>query len=202
MSDINPTTIRGPVDVYTAPVATAFTGVLSVGSLDAAWKKLGARGWKSQDTGGVKVTKRQKLEDWRGENLVIQDVARNEEDILIAFTLADVSLENLAIAMNSNAIVTTAPATGTKGHKKMMLARGPDVQPVALLLIFPSVYVKGEKGVMYLPKVFQNADIETNWNKTNPAMANFEFKAVEGPNATDTDPDIGYWDIVSAAALP
>jgi hypothetical protein len=200
MSIINPTVIRGPVDVYTAPVATAFTGVLSLASLDPAWKKLGARGYRSQDTGGVTITHKQKIEEWRGENNVIQDAARSEEDILIAFTLADVSMEALAAAMNGNTVTVVAPGASTKGTKKMPLARGTQVNPVALLLVFKSPYVTGEKGILYLPKCFQNADSDIAFNKSNPAMTKFEFKVLEGPAASDTDPDIGYFEVISAAA--
>lgn len=202
MSNINATVVRGPYTVYVAPVGTAVPTALTIGTLDAAWKKLGARGIRSQGDSGVTVSYKQKIEEWRGQSNVIQDAARTEEDIIIAVEIADVSAEALSYALNSNLVTNTAAITGTKGHKKINSFRGTDVNPLALLIIGKSPYVAGEGAMFAVPKVFVASDLDLAFSKSSPAMTKFEFKAVEGPNATDTDADLGFWDIISAAALP
>lgn len=201
MSTINPTIVRGPYDFYVAPVGTAFTGVLSIGSLDVAWKKFAARGIRSQGDGGLTISHKQKLDEFRGQSNVIQDIARSEEDVIVSLEVADVSMEALSYALNSNLVTTTAPSSGIKGHKKMPVARGPEVAALALLIIIKSTQVVGEKGVLYIPKAVQTADNDNVGTKSSPAMTKYEFKAVEGPAATDTDPDIGYYDVISAPAI-
>jgi hypothetical protein len=202
MSNINSTVVRGPYNVWVAPVGSVVPTVLTMGTLDPAWKKLGARGLRSQGDSGVTVSYKQKLEEWRGQSNAIQDVSRTEEDILIAFELADISLEVLSQALNGNLVTVTLPASAVKGKKKMPNFRGSDVNPFACLIIGKSPYVVGEGALFYVPKVFNNTDIDLAFTKSSPAMTKLEFKAVEGPNATDIDADLGFWEIISAAALP
>jgi hypothetical protein len=200
MSVINPTITRGPVTVYVAPVATAFTGVLTIGTLDAAWKKLGSRGSRSQGDSGVTVNYSQTIEEFLGQSNVAQDASRTAEGVTVTVELADVSLEALSHAMNENVVTVVAPGASTKGTKKMSIAKGQQVKCVALLIAVKSPYVVGEYGVHYFPKVYNNAGTDLAFTKTSPTMSKFEFKIVEGPAATDDDPDIGYIEIVSAAA--
>lgn len=201
MTTFNTTVVRGPFNVYVGVLGTAAPTPLTVGSLDAAWKKLG-RGIRSQGDSGVVVSYKQKLDEWRGQSNVVQDVARSEEDVMIAFEAADISLEALSYALGGNQVVNTAAATGVPGKKKMFNFRGSEVIPLSLLVIGKSPYLSGGVSIFYVPKVFNQSDLDLAFTKTAPAMTKFEFKAGEGPNGTDTDGDLGYWEIVTAAALP
>ena len=74
-----------------------------------------------------------------GEHLPIKSI-RSEEDVTVEVILADMALEQVALALNSNTVTTTAAGTGTPGDKAIQLYRGPDVAQMALLARGPSPY--------------------------------------------------------------
>lgn len=156
--------IMGPMELFTAPVGTAFPDVDEAPSV--TWVKLGTSGKQNYKEDGVTITIAQTLAHFRGlgSTLPIKSI-RSEEDITVSVILADLSLEQLRLALNSNAITTTAAGSGTPGDKAVELYRGPDVTQMALLARGPSPYLATGYGQFELLKVVVEGEPEMVWAK-------------------------------------
>lgn len=194
--------VVAPFDVYVAPVATAFP-LISLATPAGPWVTLGTRGKRDQSDAGVTLSMTQKVDTIRGQGNAILKAVRTEEDVLISFEIMDVTLESLSYLLNSNTVTATAAASGTPGRKELSAYRGSDVNYVSLLIRGQSPYRGAGAIAQYqLPKCFQNGPAETKFSKSGVAMVKFEFIAVEGPNATDLDGDLGKWVADTTIALP
>lgn len=193
--------IAAPFTVYRAPVGTAFPLIGAAPASD--WVKIGTSGDRSQTEEGVTVSHRQAINAVRAAGSTGPIKAfRNEEDLMVAFTLMDLSLEAYAMAMNGNAVSTTAAGVGTAGYKALKLYRGASVTLHALLIRgAASAYGDGWSSQYQIPVCFQSGDAEPVFTKGEPAGIALEFTALEDPDAASADLRFGQIIMQHATAL-
>lgn len=177
--------IAAPFTAYIADVGTAFPKVDETPGV--GWTKVGSHGPLSyDDSAGVKVSHSQSTNLWRSlGDSGPRKAFRTEEDLKIAFTLVDVTLEQYQLAMNGNAVTTVAPATTTVGYRKMGLSRGLGVETKALLIRADVSPYKEQGRMQYeVPYAAQTGNPEPVYLKGAPAMLALEFTALVDPDAT------------------
>jgi hypothetical protein len=142
-----------------------------------AWIKLGTNGPDNFEENGVMVTHNQTLNPWRSAaSTLARKVFRSAEELLLEFTLVDLSIAQYAKVMNDATVNTTAgpPATqdfnlmlGTSVATFAMIARG--VSPVNDTL--PAQY--------QVPIVYQGASPTPAFKKDVPAGLDVQFAALK-----------------------
>lgn len=175
--------IAAPFTVYWAPVGEAFPAI------DAApagnWTKIGTSGDRNYSDEGVTIAHEQTVELFRslGSTGPVK-ASRTEEGLIVRFTLWDMLLEQYRLALNSNAVATTAAGSGTAGFKALDTYRGLDVATMALLAR-GDVSPEGDawKSQYELPVCFQSGSPEPVYAKGAPAGLALEFTALEDPDA-------------------
>lgn len=202
---MNPKVVMGLFDIYAAPEGTAWPAINAAPS--NTWKKLAISGKKAQTDAGIKFENAQTVEVWRGGSTAIQQLARTEEDLKVSMEVADMSHEALSYALNNNAVTSDDATSGVAGKKTVSLSKGSEVKTFALLIRGKTPYAEPQAGVIacmqiQLPRVFQSGNSETSFTKGSPALIPLEFTSVEGPNATETDPDLGQIISYTAPAAP
>lgn len=189
--------IAGPVDVYLAPVGTAFPDV----SADPAgnWVKLGTAGKKNYGEDGVTVTHEQEIEEFRtlGRTGPVK-AFRTSEGLKISLMLHDFDLDHLKRALNDNTVTAVAAGSGTAGVNKLPLLRGLDLSEYALVLKGDfSPEGEGWASQYQVPRVYEGGSPEVVFKKGEPAGVALEFIALEDPNAA-TGEEFGYLVVQSA----
>lgn len=193
--------IEGPFEVWYAEVGTAFPVIDAAPAGD--WAKLGTSGSKNITEEGVTVTFEQQVatDPFRMFGSTgPRKAARTAEDLLIAFTLADLSAEHVAIALNDGAVAATAAGTSTAGFRTIDLSRGLVVAEHALLIRGPSAYIAGHNSQFEIPRCFQNGNPAPVFVKGAPAGLAFEFKALEDDDDPAAGEEFGRLVIADAAA--
>jgi hypothetical protein len=193
--------IAAPLTLYWAPVGEAFPAI------DAApagnWVKLGAAGDRNYSDEGVTLAHEQSIEQFRsaGSTGPVQ-VSRTEENLMIRVTLWDILLEQYRLALNSNAVATTAAGSGTAGFKTLDLYRGLSVARLALLArgVF-SPYGAGWQAQYEAPLVYQSGSPEPVFSKGGPAGLALEFTAIEDPAAATAADRFGRLKVQHQTAL-
>ena len=177
--------IAAPFTAWLAPIGTAFPAIQAEPA--ATWLKLGKSGDKNISEDGVSVTHPQSLEFFRtlGSTLPRKAV-RTEEDVMISFTLLDLTLEMYRKVLNDNGLSEVVAASGIAGVKKLSLARGRIVTQHALLLRGPSAYGENWTAQYKIPIVVHVGEPELSFTKGEPAGLLFEFQAIE----SDTLPEL------------
>lgn len=96
--------VAGPAEVYIAPTGTAFPAVtVAKNSLPVAWR------WLGETEGGVTVSHTQDTELLTTDQTIAPVKAiRTEEGLTVAFSLAQLTLENYAKALDDATLTTTA----------------------------------------------------------------------------------------------
>jgi hypothetical protein len=166
------------------------------------WQRIGTSGTRSYTEDGVKVSKTQEINYFRGlgSNFPIK-ATRAAEDVIIDVTVADLSLEQLRIALNHNAIDTTAAGAGVAGVKKIALSAGPTVATFALLARGPSPYGPTGYGQFYIPVAVAAGDTELPFTKSgDPAAWHGEFHAMADLDAEDETEQAGIFEAMTAPA--
>lgn len=169
--------IMGPMELYVAPVGEAFPDVDEAPA--GNWDLVGTSGKQNYKEDGVTVTLSQTLAHFRGlgSTLPIKSI-RSEEDVTVEVILADMALEQVALALNSNTVTTTAAGTGTPGDKAIQLYRGPDVAQMALLARGPSPYFASGYAQFELLKVVVEGEPAMVWTKSgDPVGVQLMFRA-------------------------
>lgn len=175
--------IAAPFVAYYAPLGTAFPAITAAPGND--WVLIGASGDESYDPEGVTVQHPQDINLVRplGSTAPVK-AFRREEDLIINFTVWDVSGENYRLALNQNTITTVAAAAGTAGTKAINLYRGEQVATMALLLRAEVSPYGDDMRMQYeVPYCAQTGDAEAAYRKGDPAGLTFEFTALKNPNA-------------------
>lgn len=194
--------IAAPFTVYWAPVGEAFPAI------DAApagnWTKIGSSGDRNYSGEGVTIVHEQTVELFRslGATGPIK-ASRTEESLMIRFTLWDLLLEQYRLALNANAVSTTAAGSGTAGFKQVELYRGLTVTTMALLVrgdVSPEG--AGWKTQYQVPVCFQSGSPEPVFAKDAPAGLALEFAALEDPNAASAAARFGQLVVQHQTALP
>jgi hypothetical protein len=175
--------IGAPFTLYTAPLGTAFP--LIDAEPAAAWVKIGTSGDRSYSDDGVTVAHSQTISQARPLGATGPVKAwRTEEGLVVSLTLWDLTLEQYAVALNSNALATTAAGSGTAGFKALQLYRGVNVAALALLVRGDvSAYGDDFKSQYEIPVCYQSANPEPVFKKGEPAGVALEFTALEDPDA-------------------
>jgi hypothetical protein len=181
-----------PFTAWIAAVGSAFPTVDEAPG--GSWTKIGSSGDLNYTEDGVTISHEQTIEKFRPLGSTgARKAFRTEEDQMISFVLADMTLEQLKAALNGNSITTTAPGVGTAGTKKIGLSRGLEVTEYALLLRSSQGSAYGDDFVMQyeVPRCYQNSNPEIVYVKGEPAGVQMEFVALEDPDAASADERFG-----------
>ncbi len=177
--------IAGVADVYVAPVDTDFPAVDEAPG--TAWRKLG------HTDGGIKVGHTQTIVELRTDQVTapVKGV-RSEENLQITFSLAEVTPENYAMALNAAA---AGPDTDMATNDKIVsLYRGGfGVETVAMLIRGEHLSPEGDFNLQYeVPSAYQSGSPEVDFVKDNKAMLACQFNviAADAFSGTATDADI------------
>ncbi len=182
--------IAAPFVVWFAPVGTTFPAI------DAApgspWAKIGSSGDLNYLDEGVKVSHRQAMSLFRAlGDAGSRKAFRTEEDLMIALTLADLTLEQYTHALNSNSVTTVPATTLAAGYKKIGLSRGFSVATYALLMRGPSPYGDDWNLQYEVPRAAQTGNPEPVMRKGDPAALALEWTALVDTNAASEDERFG-----------
>lgn len=120
---------------------TAITG--------AGWTLVGTRGTRSYTEDGVRVNTTAAYEYFRGQGSAAPiKVFRTEEDVEIGVSLADMTLESLALALNKVPGDVDILSSSAKG---LGFSRGLGVKQFAVLLVGPSPYMDDGQQFFWVP---------------------------------------------------
>lgn len=170
--------LAGPLDLWLAPVGTAFPVVTAAPA--GPWAMVGTAGKRNYSDDGLSVQHSQKIDTATPAGAIAPVKAwRTEEGLIFTVTMWDMSLEQYTIALGAAAPVTTAAAAGSPGTKKIGLSRGPDVVTYALLARGMSAYGDAYKAQYEIPVCFQNASPKPVFAKGKPSGLELEFMALE-----------------------
>ena len=170
--------IASPFEAYWAPYGTTFPLIDAAPA--APWALIGKAGAKNMSPDGITVTHDQTIERFfmLGGTLP-RKVARTEENMMVGFTLHDMTLEQYRLAVNSNAVATNAAASGVAGFKQLSLSRGPDVTVLSLLLRGPSPENDAWNMQFEVPAAVEGGSPEAVFAKGEPAGLALEFSIIE-----------------------
>lgn len=176
--------VAQPFTLWVAPVGTAFPDVDT--APNGSWTKVGTSGDLNYTEDGVTVTHSQSVELWRALGSTGPRKAfRGEEELRIALTLADLTLEQYKNAMNYNTVTDTPAGVGTPGYRKLGLSRGLAVNQRALLVRGNGGPYGDAMAMQYeIPVAVEAGEPEVVFMKTEPAGLALEFVALEDPNAS------------------
>lgn len=170
--------ISGPFTIYIAPTGTTFPAINAVPT--GAWLLLGAGGDKNISEDGVTISPSHKLTYVRMSGSTGPRKAyRTEEDLKIAFKLADARLEMLSKVFNGNTVTSVAAASGAAGYKHMEIQRGLSVTEYALLARGQSPEGVSWNLQLEAPKVIASSEPIIIAKKGVPVEVAFEFMALE-----------------------
>jgi hypothetical protein len=182
--------LGAPFEVWWAPVGTAFPAVDAEPA--AAWKLIGTSGKLNQTADGVSVSMPQTTNAFRSAGSTgPRKVFRQEEDLKIALTLADHTLEQVTHALNENPITTVDAAAGTAGTKTIGLSRGPQVETISLLLRGPSPEMADGITQYEVPKAQQTGSPTIAYKNGEPSGVALEFTALVDETATSDGEQFG-----------
>lgn len=183
--------LAAPFTVWFAPVGEAFPAINAAPA--GNWARIGTNGDLNESEDGVTVAHSQTTETVRVAGTTGPRKAfRTAEDLMIRFTMLDMSLEQYKHAMNGNAVTTTAAGSGTAGFKTIGLHQGLSVATMALLVRGDaSAYGDDYKGQYEVPVCFQSGSPEPVFRKGQPAGLLLEFTALEDPAASSVDERFG-----------
>lgn len=101
---------------------------------------------------------------------------RTDLDRIVAFSVADATLEGIRIA---NGMATISTVVGPPATKRMGLAPAlGKLTPIALLLRGPSPYLDGVSAQYVLPLVVEQGSAELTYQRGTPVAVAFEFAAI------------------------
>lgn len=168
-----------------------------------SWTKVGVSGDLSYDNGaGIVVEHPQSINFWRAlGDSGSRKAFRTDEDCIVKVKVVDLRLETYALALNGNAITTTAAGAGTVGFKTLGLSRNLIVNTKALLVrLLVSPYGPDWIGQYYFPRVAIIGSPSVQFMKGDPAGLELQFQALVDPNASDDDNRFGVLEFQTAAA--
>lgn len=182
--------IGAPFTLWLAPVGTAFPLIDAAPAV--AWKLVGTSGDENYSEDGVTIQHSQTINKVRTAGTVgARKAMRDSEDMMISLTLYDMSLEQYALALNGNAVETTAAGIGTAGFKTLGLSRGEEVTVYALLARGPSPYAPGMNAQFEVPRCYESGSPQPVFRKGQPAGLALQFDALEDPDAASADERFG-----------
>lgn len=204
MSNGQPFNLIGQVgDIYLAAVGTAFPAINVAPS--GSWAYLGTAGALDVDDPGVHVIGAQTITDFTGAGSTVKrKVWRTMEQLTVTVAIADMTLETLRRAFNSNALTTVAAASGIPGSKAINIFQGPDVVTFAALIRTCSPYSGDANSFaqVEMPNAFNSAGFDIGFTKGKAAVATLTFEGLLDPNNPTGAGRYGRVAAYVAAALP
>ncbi|MGQ3101016.1 MAG: hypothetical protein ACT6Q5_13295 [Sphingopyxis solisilvae] len=193
--------LAGPLDLWLAPVGTAFPLVTAAPA--GPWAMVGTAGRRNYSDDGLAVQHTQKIDTATPAGAIAPVKAwRTEEGLIITVTMWDLSLEHYTTALGGAVPTTVAAGAGIPGTKKIGLSRGPDVVTYALLARGASAYGDAYKGQYEVPVCFQNGSPKPTFAKGKPSGLEMEFMALEHSAAATELERFGRLIMQHAAPLP
>lgn len=116
-----------------------------------------------------------------------QKAIRTEENLIITFALAELTLEQYAKALNNAVVTDVAPGAGVAGHRSFKLRQGFDTALFAMLVRGPSPYM--DANMQYeVPVVCQTGAPGLTFVRDDKSVLELEWQAIEDrAAATDAD---------------
>lgn len=189
--------LGGIFDAWIAPALTA-RPYLDLDPL-SPWALLGTGGSRNVSEDGVTISMPQTVNAWRSlRSMGPVKHFRASEDVSVKFSLADMTLEQFAVAMGGNT-VTPVPSGGHVGYRTMGITRGPNVRQYAILLRFASPYGDDLASQLYVPIMSLVGNPELALKKGAPMLVPFEFMGVEDPNAATDEEAMGIYEAADEA---
>lgn len=183
--------IAAPYTAWIAPVGTTFPTLDEDPS--ELWTKVGTSGalnYMSDE--GVTVEHPQTVKYFRslGDSGPRKGF-RDEEDLKVRLVLADLTLEQYALAINQNTVTTVPAGMGTAGYRKLGFSRGFTVATVALL-VRGSVSPYGADWISQYQvwRAQQSGNPSVVYKKADPAGLALEWTALVDPDQ-DEDERLG-----------
>lgn len=180
--------IAAPFEVYYAPVGTSFPAFSAdhAAVLSGGFSWIGTSGNLNITTQGVMVSHQQDINRIRmfghpGPRKAV----RTSEDLEIRFALADMTLEQYALALNFNTV------NDEVGAKNVGLSRGliPDTR--ALLVRGPSPYAANENLQYEVPIVFHAGSPEVSFTREDAADLEIVLAALVDESASSAEEYFG-----------
>jgi hypothetical protein len=183
--------IGAPLELWFAPVGTAFTLIDTIPT--SPWTLLGTSGDLSYDEDGITIEHAQSVDPWRPlGDAGPRKYFRTEEDVKISVVIADMTLEQLKHALNENTVTTVPPGVGTAGYKKIGLSRGLTIATQALLCRATGYSPYGVFNLQYeFPRVVNTGSSAPNWKRSEPALLALEFMGLVDETAGSDDERFG-----------
>jgi len=173
--------LNGPFDVWAAALDTAYSDISIDAIVAAGWTKIGSNGAREYDEEGVMVKMPQEMEKVSGlGGTEILKILRTLEELVIEFTLMDMTSTEMVKALNLGSTTDTASGSGTGGHQSFSLLRGLSVAGLALTIRGnnKSTDLVTENIQIEIPHVVQVASPELVFVKGEPVGAKFELQAI------------------------
>lgn len=175
-----------PFEVWVAAIGTAFPNINAAPS--ASWTKLGTNGSRSMDEDGVTVRKAQTLNYQKvaGSTSPVK-AFRTDEDLIVQFSLVDVTAEMMSYVLNGNAVTDVAATATVGGYRHVSLYRGQEVTEYALLIRGDkSPYGEGWNSQYEIYRGVIDGTPEPQYNKGPAAMLRFEVHALYSESNSGT----------------
>ncbi len=195
--------IVSPFEVWFAELADT----LAFPDIDAdpvgeTWTKLGTSGKLSMAEDGVSIQHSQSIEEVRtyGSTGPVKAV-RTSEDLIVTFTLYDLTIEAYAQLLNFGKVTTTAATVGKAGDKAVPILRGTELTLRAWLIRGPSAHLADHNMQYEIPMAYVAGSPTVAYSKGSPAGLEFELHALEDVAGT-TPKGFGTIRAAHAAALP
>ncbi len=179
--------VAAPFELYIAPVGESFP---SIGTEPPGgnWALVGTAGADNYNEDGVTIQNTETVEDFRSlGGTGIRKSFRTEEDMLVSINLHDITMEEVARALNFNTV------TVSSNDKTMPLYRGLEVSYRALLVRGndASPYGTGYNIQFELPRVRPSGEPELIFKKDEPAGVAIEFMVMEDLSASSDSERFG-----------
>jgi len=191
----------GSGTAYYAPVGTAFGDPFE--TLSATWIKIGTGGDLNYDEDtGVEFNVTETVNGWTplGANTP-RKYFRTAESVMLKLNVADMTLEQLKIAFNGNAITTVAAASGVAGYKKIGLEKGQNIPSYAFIVRYNASPYMADGMMEYRHTLMQQkSEPKLTAKKGEPMSFDLEFMALPDAAAAAGE-GMGVWLAQTAVAL-
>lgn len=181
-----------PHEVLIGPVGEARPALNANPGIN--WELVGKNGNRSYAEEGVRVNSPAAYNYFRGyASAAPLKAFRSEEDVIVAVTLADLTLESLVYAFNK--IPTDIGDVGVT--RTIGLSRGLGVKTFSLLVRGPSPYMDDGVAQFWLPSVCNVSSVELALRRDNGTIYPLEFRAIWYDPATDGE-ELGVYEAQDA----
>lgn len=182
--------VAAPWELYIAPLDTTFPALDE--EPESPWVKVGTEGNLNHFPDGIIFDQSQSTEVFRSAGSTgPRKIVRMEEDQKVGLTIADLTLEQYAHALNENTVTETEASAGVPGSKKIGLSRGHTVATRALLIRGPSPYMEDGVAQYEIPRAAQTGSPKPALKNGEPFGLALEWTTLVDPNAATADEQFG-----------